>query len=261
MLDNYANGEKMGDTLFSSLLENGLADREKHLIFERLQSEAKSIVGAGSETTARSLSLATFHILDQPDIHQRLREELTNAIPDATVMPNWNQLSQLPYLSACIEETLRLSYGVSERRARAYDGGALLYRDGKQEWAIPPGTFVSMDNYDVSHDESIFPDSFSYIPERWLGNPKAPDGKLLNRYMVAFGKGARSCVGLQLAYAQLYGGLANFFRSELSERAEIHESSKADLEMAMCMFVPRPEPGTKGVRVLLHGKAQTVDKE
>ena len=194
-------------------------------------------------------------------MHQRLREELTNAIPDETAMPDWNQLSQLPYLSACIEETLRLSYGVSERRQRAYDGGTLLYRDGKQEWAIPPGTFVSMDNYDVSHDERIFPDSSSYIPERWLGNPKAPDGKLLNRYMVAFGKGARSCVGMQLAYAQLYVGLANLFRAEISQNAELYESSRADLEMAMCRFVPRPRPGSQGVRVLLHGKDQVTARK
>lgn len=66
---------------------------------------------------------------------------------------------------------------------------------------------VSMDNYAMAHDEEIFPDSFSFMyvfriiqhrlqadflplsrPDRWLGDPKAPDGKQLSRYMVAFGK-------------------------------------------------------------------------
>lgn len=52
--------------------------------------------------------------------------------------------------------------GLSERRARAYDGGDLMYKD----WTIPAGTFVGMNHYDVAHDEAIFPNSFAYIPER-----------------------------------------------------------------------------------------------
>ncbi|EME38315.1 hypothetical protein DOTSEDRAFT_67106 [Dothistroma septosporum NZE10] len=232
VLRNYAKGEKIGDTLCASLLDNGLADREQHLVFDRLQSDAKADVVAGSETTARSLPSATLHLLDQPEAHKWLREELKSANPDESVMLEWHQLSQLPYLSACIEQTFPLSYDLSERRQRVYDRGALLYHDGKQDWAIPPGTSGSMD--------------------RWLGTSKAPDGKLLNRCMVTFGKGDRSCVGMQLAYAQLYVGLANFLRSGMSERAELYESSKADLEMAMCRFVPRPRLGSEGVRVLLH---------
>ncbi|KAK8168189.1 cytochrome P450 [Phyllosticta citrichinensis] len=89
-----------------------------------------------------------------------------------------------------------------------FQTGTLQYRN----WTIPAGTMVSMDTYAVCHDEEIFPDSFSFIPERWLGNPKAPDGQQLSRYMVSFGQGTPSCTGIQLGYAKLYIGLANFFR-------------------------------------------------
>lgn len=70
----------------------------------RLQHEAISVTGAGIETTMRALSLACFHIIANPPVHQRLREELYAAIPDNFNHLTWDALSQLPYLSAYIEE-------------------------------------------------------------------------------------------------------------------------------------------------------------
>jgi cytochrome P450 len=45
----------------------------------------------------------------------------------------------------------------------------------------------------MHHNEDIFPDSQSFIPERWMD----PDQrKYLERYMVAFSKGSRQCIGI-----------------------------------------------------------------
>jgi len=49
---------------------------------------------------------------------------------------------------------------------------------------------------EVSHDESIFPNSREFIPERWLNNPTTTDGIPLDRFMVSFGRGTRSCMGI-----------------------------------------------------------------
>ena len=94
--------EKSHDTVFSALLESSLPQEE--LSVTRLQHEAISITGAGIETTMRALSLASFHIIANPPIFQRLREELTTAIPDPENTPSWDELGRLPYLSACIDE-------------------------------------------------------------------------------------------------------------------------------------------------------------
>lgn len=50
---------------------------------------------------------------------------------------------------------------------------------------------------EVSHDEAIFPDSRAFIPERWLDDPKTNDGVPLDRFMVSFGRGTRSCMGMK----------------------------------------------------------------
>ncbi|MCJ1391688.1 hypothetical protein MMC18_004553 [Xylographa bjoerkii] len=237
-----ANKEKKSDTMFSAILESNLPPEEVSLT--RLQHEAISVVGAGIETTMRALSLASFHILANPPVLQRLLEELVHAIPDSTKVPSYDHLSQLPYLSACIDEALRLSYGTSQRFPRTLHSGPIVYKG----WTIPPGVTVSMDNYAVSHDEYVFPNSFSYSPERWLNSPKAPNGKQLSRYMVAFGRGTRSCVGMQLAYAELFIGLATLFRRF---SFELYQTDRSAVDLHMDRFVPRPKPGTQGVRVLV----------
>lgn len=94
--------EKTHDTVFSALLESSLPPEE--LSLKRLQHEAISVTGAGIETTMRALSLASFHIIANPPVFQRLRKELITAIPDPENPPTWDELGRLPYLSACIEE-------------------------------------------------------------------------------------------------------------------------------------------------------------
>jgi cytochrome P450 len=69
-----------------------------------------------------------------------------------------------------------------------------------KDYLIPAGTPVSMTSVDVHHDERIYPNSRSFIPERWLDNPKTENGSNLNRYFVAFGKGARSCLGIKYVF-------------------------------------------------------------
>ena len=44
---------------------------------------------------------------------------------------------------------------------------------------------------DVHFNEEIYPNPKDFVPERWLGDAKAPDGNSLDRYFVAFGKGPK----------------------------------------------------------------------
>lgn len=46
----------------------------------------------------------------------------------------------------------------------------------------------------MHHNEDIFPDSHSFIPERWMDDKQR---KYLDKYFVAFSKGSRQCVGIK----------------------------------------------------------------
>ena len=125
-----------------------------------------------------------------------------------------------------------------------------------KHWTIPPGLSVSMNTWCMHHDERIYPKSFEYIPERWLGDPKGPDGeKSLKRYMTAFGKGSRLCLGINLAYAETTMLLAALFRRfEL----ELFETDYEDVRVARDVVAPDTDPSRIGVRFKVVSSCQKI---
>lgn len=141
---------------------------------------------------------------------------------------------------------LRLSYGVAQRLPRTLPHSSLVYNES---YTIPPNTPFSMSTYQMHHS-SVFPDSRSFNPDRWLHKPVAGDNrqKPLSRYLVSFSRGTRACIGLNLAWAELYTGLATVFRRV---DFELFGTGKEAVEIAREFFVPQPGLETKGVRVIV----------
>jgi cytochrome P450 len=75
--------------------------------FKRLAVEANNILAAGFETTGNVLTLMTYLVLKHPDIHERLKKELADAIPNPDDIPSWQVLEKLPLLSGVVKESLR----------------------------------------------------------------------------------------------------------------------------------------------------------
>lgn len=120
----------MAPTIFHGLLNNpNLPESEK--ITDRLLDEARVLVGAGTDTTANTLAVLTYHILANPHITKRLKAELAEAMPDTETMPESAQLEALPYLTAVIQEGIRLHPGASIRQERLAPDEDLLYEDAK----------------------------------------------------------------------------------------------------------------------------------
>ncbi|KAF2730233.1 putative cytochrome P450 [Polyplosphaeria fusca] len=226
------------ESIFNALLDNpALPASEKSV--QRLTDEGEIVVGGGSDTTARVLSNTTFYILYTPGVLERLREELRTAMPCASDVPTWTNLEKLPYLSAVVLEGIRISFGVTTRLPRlAHE--ALQYR----QYTIPPRTIISSTSYFVSTDPDLFPDPHTFVPERWMRK----DGPRLDKYLTSFSKGSRSCVGMNLAYAELFLTLAFVFRRF---DLELYETPIEDVRFARDGFLAMPRVGSKGVRVLV----------
>tara|TARA_R110002003_G_scaffold9_7_gene409 strand:+ start:6617 stop:7636 length:1020 start_codon:yes stop_codon:yes gene_type:complete len=185
-------------TIFAELLKSDLEVLEKEP--QRLADEAAAVVGAGTETTSWALSVMTYHLLTKPELLAKLKKELESVVEDPSQLPAWPILEALPYLGAVIQEGLRLSYGVSSRTARIPTEENLVYRgewDKKTvEYVVPKGYAVGMSAVITHHDERAFPDSYAFVPERWLdeNNQRRKD---VERSMLAFSKGSRSCLGMK----------------------------------------------------------------
>ena len=106
----------------------------------------------------------------------------------------------MPYLGAVIQEGLRLSYGVAARTARIATEEDLVYRGewNKRtvEYVIPRGYAVGMSTVITHHDETVFPDSYEFIPERWL-DADNQRRKEVEKGMMAFSKGSRACLAMK----------------------------------------------------------------
>ncbi|TVY25710.1 Cyrochrome P450 monooxygenase [Lachnellula hyalina] len=234
------NTDGLSRNIFQSLLESDLPPEDKTV--ERLRQEAQLLLGAGSDTVANSLSITTFHLVDNPEKMSKLASELEKAMPDPNESARLTIVEQLPYLSAVIQEGLRLSYGVSARLQRIAPNEVLQFH----EWSIPAGTPVGMSSSLMHHDESIFPDSYSFLPERWLDQSKSAPP--LDRYVVAFSKGSRSCVGINLAKAELYLTIATVFRRY---KVELFDTLRErDVDLKHDNFLPFPSHKSRGIRAI-----------
>lgn len=67
-------------TIFHELLSSSLPPEE--LTFDRLHHEAMALVGAGDHATKWALTIGTFNIINNPKVHQKLKKELEDAMPD-----------------------------------------------------------------------------------------------------------------------------------------------------------------------------------
>ncbi|MCJ1399409.1 hypothetical protein MMC11_002611 [Xylographa trunciseda] len=171
--------------------------------YNRVNDEVSTLTGAGFESSAQTLRQTTYHIYANPStILSRLRAELKSLSPTADWTPT--QLMQLPYLTAVLKEGLRLSPGLGTRMARISDQ-RILYQESKspQVWTIPPGTPVGMTTLFMHMDADIFPEPKQFHPNRWLDGDEN-DRRWLEKHYAPFSRGTRMCLGMHLAWAELY---------------------------------------------------------
>ncbi|OTA99611.1 hypothetical protein M426DRAFT_76271 [Hypoxylon sp. CI-4A] len=170
-------------TLVHEIMQSKLPPQEKS--FERVFEKMSTTTGAGFETTTAVIRIAVFHIYSNPKILQKLRAELSVA-PNH----NWKTLEQLPCLTAIIMEAMRLAPAIATRSSRIAQDKDLLYAS----WRLPAGTQVGMMIHLLHQNEEEYPEPKRFNPDRFMDpNP----WQLGKRTFVPFGKGKRSCIGMQ----------------------------------------------------------------
>ncbi|KAG7092152.1 hypothetical protein E1B28_008521 [Marasmius oreades] len=200
---NTAEGEGK-KAIFEVFLDKGRESEESKespwiVPKSQIVDECASMQFAGSDTVGNAFMVATFHLLKSRLALIKLRREL-DGLEEEKV--NFEALEKLPYLTAVIKESLRLSHGVASSLPRVVGSSGSTIAGPH----VPPGTVVSCASYVVHTNPSIFPDSHEFIPERWL------DNRELEKYLVAFSQGTRLCLGINLTWCELYLLFGNIFR-------------------------------------------------
>ncbi|KAI2628595.1 cytochrome P450 [Hypoxylon sp. NC1633] len=192
---SFTPGDKAHRTIVHDILDSKLPPSEKSL--HRVFEDASTVTGAGFETTAGVLRMTIFHVFSKPEILRRLRDELTSVNVSNLVALDLKTLEQLPYLTSALMEGLRLSPAVATRMARVAQDRELTYGD----WKIPPGTAVGMTAILIHTNKELYPEPRRFNPDRWM-DPESR--KMVDKTFIPFSKGTRMCLGLHLAWAELY---------------------------------------------------------
>ena len=97
----------------------------------------------------------------------------------------------------------------------------------------------------ILFDPEIFPQPQTFNPDRWL--EAAAQDQRLDRYLVTFSKGTRSCLGMNVAYSEMYLGVAALVSRFDMELYDFDQ--KRDLDIVRDTFVGLPSKESRGVRV------------
>ena len=177
------NPDPAAKTLIDQLLRARDEENKEGMDDRQIRDEAITLLLAGHETTAHALGFTLAMLAQHPDAQKRAREEVLSVHPRGEI--GHPELERLPFLSACIDETLRLyppGWGWI-RKAQTDDvlsGGV----------HVPAGTIVMISPYITHRHPEVWSDPSKFDPDRFLRDePK-------HKYAYfPFGLGARSCVG------------------------------------------------------------------
>ena len=82
--------------------------RGKGLSDDEIAAQSIGFLQAGSDTTSVTLSLACFFIAANPEVQEKLHQEIDGICPDDEEIPSYDTVRELPYLDMVLAETLRL---------------------------------------------------------------------------------------------------------------------------------------------------------
>ncbi|KAK5949657.1 hypothetical protein OHC33_009254 [Knufia fluminis] len=168
-----------------------------------LVAECTSFLNAGNDTTQISLTNAMYELASHPEKQRKLYNSLVESLEEGSrPIASYDELSKIPYLRACLDETFRLLPPVRFGLPRRTIGqGATIAGHH-----IPAGVTVSSSVHSLHRDESLFHKAHEWIPERWT--PENPDllpgeWQNLKDFVLPFTLGGRACIGRNLAYMEL----------------------------------------------------------
>ncbi|KAK0213329.1 cytochrome P450 [Desarmillaria ectypa] len=266
---------KPSKDIMSLLVKANVSENPKtRLDDEELLAQMNTIIFAGHETTANTLSWTLLELSKRPEVQERLRAEIRakehlvfdRGDTEFTVQ----DLDSMPYLIAVVKEVLRFhpafynSVRVTSRDDVLPLSKPVMLATGKvvQEVAVPKGTFIFASVAGYNRNKDIWgEDAHVFNPERWLrgsmnkdvsvgvyGN-LADDSLTLCYPRFSFLGGSRSCIGWRFAVLELHA-----FLIELINNFEFYMTTEAERirREACIIMIPTVEGAVeKGSRLPL----------
>ena len=195
---------RRGDVL-SSIVEHNHQNGDLDDV--EIMANASLFILAGTETVATLLSAVTYFLTLNPKALSKLTDEIRGKFEDESLLTAHN-LAAAPYLTACIEEAMRLVPPVPEGLPRItppegeyicgqwVPGGVSLAVILSAELRLTSlQTFVQVSTLAANLSLSNFSDPLSFVPERWLADNAHSYTSDKKQASQPFSTGPRNCIG------------------------------------------------------------------
>jgi cytochrome P450 len=180
-----ASGQ-IADDLLSELLQ--AQDEGGGMTDQQLRDEVMTLLLAGHETTAVSLSWIWYLLAQYPEVEKKLWSELRGILNGKA--PGMQDLSKLPYTERVVKEAMRLyppAWAVVRNALKDCDIGG--YR-------VPAGATVVVSQWVMHRDPRYYEQPERFNPDRWLDEKAKAAPKFA---YFPFGGGPRTCIGAAFA--------------------------------------------------------------
>lgn len=167
---------------------------------------AGSLIEAGSETTSAGINTAILYLSAYPDVRAKAYEEISRVVGTSR-SPTFDDEKDLPYIRAIVKETMRIR-PVTNIGTPHFTTAPITYKNVY----IPANSVVSIQQYAIHYDDTLFPEPQRFNPDRYLAFPEKSGfyaaGGADKRDHWNFGAGRRICSGMHLAENSMFIVLA-----------------------------------------------------
>lgn len=179
------------DIILSSKDEDG-----QGLTNEEVEAEANTFMFAGHDTTASAICWILYNLAHHDHYQEKCRQEVMDLLQGRDKHEiEWEDLSNLPFTTMCIRESLRLHSPV-QAVTRKYTQDMLL--PGNR--TVPKGVICLVSLYGTHHNPTVWPNPQEFDPLRF--DPKNTSGRSASAF-IPFSAGPRNCIGQKFALAEL----------------------------------------------------------
>ena len=169
-------------------------DEQAPLSDADLAGNVLTILLAGEDTTAHTLAWTIDFLDKHPEVFSRARAEADQVIGCEDLPSRHEQLGEMAFIEACINESMRL------RPVAPFIGAEANIDTTIGNVAVPKGTFVLLMSRVAATDARYFADPDEFRPDRWLG-PASPENN--RKVSIPFGSGPRLCPGRFMAMEEM----------------------------------------------------------
>ncbi|KAL0093833.1 cytochrome P450 [Phycomyces blakesleeanus] len=220
--DRVEGRTKRREDILQIMIDNERAKNgDKPLDIMRIARSTVMFVIVGSETTSNTTGFAIIELCRSPDTMKRLRDEIDAIqLPEGETTFHQDQLKNLPYLNAVLNETLRLDSITASGLERIATQDSVL----AGTVFVPKGTIVNCNILSAHRRADYWPEPLAFKPERWL--PDYEHKPALDAYH-PFSSGSRNCIGKSYALNEMRHTIAMIIKNyEIKPIPEEMEASK-----------------------------------